>query len=1663
MPDNTGTTTIGTPTTIVTTVVGENAIRSFAASAGQKLTLTVSANSYSEGAFFTIRQPNGSSVTAPFFSTPTGFLDTFAVPVTGTYTIEVDPRAQQTGTATYLLATVPDNTGTTTIGTPTTVVTTVVGENAIRSFPATAGQRVTLSVSANSYSDGAFFTIRQPNGASVTSPFFSAPSGTTQPIALPATGTYTIEVDPRAQQTGTATFLLADAPAALAAPSVVGRATTALDPAESAFITRTLRPTAAAAATDSTPSAATAAAAVVPSLTITVAELLANDRPGPDNESDQTLTVTAVAAGPFTHGTVSFVAGVVTYTPDADFIGTAGIPYTICDDGTTNGQPDPRCSTGSIEVRVTANHPPVVDPQTLTTAEDTPLTLTLTGTDADGEPITFVTAAPGHGALTGTPPVLTYTPAPDANGGDAFRFTANDGKDQSVAATVAITVTPVNDAPVPNPDTVTARAGEPVDIPTATLTGNDDAGPFDERAEHLTVTAVASGAETHGTVALAGATVTFTPEPGFTGTAVVGYTVCDDGTTNGAADPRCADSTLSIGANRTPTAADQSVQTSLTKPLPIVLVANDPDGDVVTYAVVTPPAHGTLAGTAPNLTYTAATGFVGTDHFTFSAADAYGTSAPATVTIVVDDIPSPTLGADTATVRAAASVLVDVLANDTAGSGTLQPSTLAVTAAPATGTATVEAGKIRYRAAAGVSGADTFTYTVCDSGGGCASAAVTVTITDNTVPTATDDAYDVAAGVVLRPTAPGVLGNDTDPDVGDTIQARLGRGVTNGRLLLNANGSFSYTPNGPGIDSFTYHVVDAAGATSPDATVTIYVTGPAGPPVVGNDRYEVEQGRELTIAGPGVLANDDSPNPRLALHVALRRDVANGALLLRDDGSFTYTPAPGFTGIDQFSYVVRDAEGRSSGEAHVGITVTAGGPSTATIGAISPAAGATLFGPTHITLTLVPPAGETVTAWTVSYRRPGSAVLVQLASGVGTAVAADFDPTLVRNGTYAIVARAVTSNGGVMVAEHAVSVEGDYKPGRYATTVQDVAVNSANVPIDLYRTYDSIDRAGGELGAGWRFELADFRIDSNGPLGGGGWSRYTCGSFPFLAACYQTSKPHFVTVTWPDGHVERFRFQPNQGSSLLPTITTAGFVAEPGTTSTLEPTEDGLLMSGQDFLLGDFFSADGIYDPIQFVLTDRTGTKYLVDRRAGLLAITDRNGNQVTLGRGGLDATSGMAMTFGRDADDRITSVEAPGGTIDYTYSAAGDLTRVDYPNGTAQTYTYDADHNLLTVGGDGRVLRTLHYDSSGRITSVTDGNGNTSTLDNDVAGHQSVITDASGQLTTVVTYDDRGDAIRIDRTTGGRTITTGATYDGLGRQLSSTDGLGHTSSQTYDAAGNVTTRTDANGKTTTNTYNALGQLLTTTDPLGHTTTNTYDGRGNLTATTDGTGTTSSTYNADGDLLTTTDALNRTTTRVYDTNGQVVGITDPGGHTTHLTIDDGTGRVTAATDPTGATTTYGYDGKGNLTSITDGNGHTRSATYDRRTTSRRCRTRAARPCAWCTTRPATSRPSRTATARPPRTATTPGRACCPRTSPARARPRSPTTRSAASSAPSTPSPGWPSPTTPPTTCSPRPARRWSPTRCRRRRSRTPTTPPGTSRRCRPPADRRATATTPAQC
>ena len=198
---------------------------------------------------------------------------------------------------------------------------------------------------------------------------------------------------------------------------------------------------------------------------------------GSDPDGD---TITFLTPSDPPHGTLTNFnpnTGAVTYTPDPNYNGPDSFTFKVKD---SNNVESLAAATISITVNP-LNDPPVADAQTgLSTDEDTALPITLTGSDPDGDTITFLTPSdPPHGYLTNFNPntgAVTYTPDPNYNGPDSFTFKVKDSNnvESLAAATISITVNPLNDPPVAD-----AQTGLSTDEDTAlpiTLTGSDPDG-----------------------------------------------------------------------------------------------------------------------------------------------------------------------------------------------------------------------------------------------------------------------------------------------------------------------------------------------------------------------------------------------------------------------------------------------------------------------------------------------------------------------------------------------------------------------------------------------------------------------------------------------------------------------------------------------------------------------------------------------------------------------------------------------------------------------------------------------------------------------------------------------------------------------------------------------------------------------------------------------------------------------------------------------------------------------------------------------------------------------------------------------------------------------------------------------------------------------------------
>jgi len=172
------------------------------------------------------------------------------------------------------------------------------------------------------------------------------------------------------------------------------------------------------------------------------------------NESTQSVTfVVTNNTNPslFSAGPSVSPAGTLTYTPAPNANGSATITIVLKDNGgTANGGQD-TSPAQTFVINVTAvNDAPTASNQTVTTDEDTPRAITLSGSDVEGDALTFViVSGPSNGALSGTGASRTYTPAADFNGPDSFTYKVVDAHGaESAVATVTVNVTAVNDAPV---------------------------------------------------------------------------------------------------------------------------------------------------------------------------------------------------------------------------------------------------------------------------------------------------------------------------------------------------------------------------------------------------------------------------------------------------------------------------------------------------------------------------------------------------------------------------------------------------------------------------------------------------------------------------------------------------------------------------------------------------------------------------------------------------------------------------------------------------------------------------------------------------------------------------------------------------------------------------------------------------------------------------------------------------------------------------------------------------------------------------------------------------------------------------------------------------------------------------------------------------------------
>ncbi|MEX2188554.1 MAG: Ig-like domain-containing protein [Pirellulales bacterium] len=418
---------------------------------------------------------------------------------------------------------------------------------------------------------------------------------------------------------------------------------------------------------------------------------------------------------------------------------------------------------------------------------------------------------------------------------------------------------------------------------------------------------------------------------GFEGTIAFQYRVFDAG---GQPSNAATVTVRVLPFNPAPIAGNDAAVTTFGVPVTIDLLANDvdppPNGSLdpssVTLIQPPPASIGTLSPVVNGVvTFTPASGFAGVATFKYLVKDTSGRASNiATVTIDVGPPPPPlpTATNDVVSVVAGMQVTINLLANDFAAAGAppIDRSSVQITLLPSEGSVSVPdpvTGAVIYASPPGFPGTDIFQYFFRDADGRQSSVA-TVTINVNAQPIALhDEAMTDEEHIVYI----NVLGNDSDPDPDGSLNAaslEITSPPMHGTATVDPSTHLvKYTPTCDfvGLDTFSYRVRDNEGVWSNAATVDVTVNESsdaplANPDVTGtamNTPVLIRPWENDTDADPGDDVDDSSSM------IPFGGGPQHGTLSY-NAGTFeyTYTPNPGFTGLDRFNYFVRDMTGEIS-------------------------------------------------------------------------------------------------------------------------------------------------------------------------------------------------------------------------------------------------------------------------------------------------------------------------------------------------------------------------------------------------------------------------------------------------------------------------------------------------------------------------------------------------------------------------------------------------------------------------------------------------------------------------------------------------------------------------------------------------------------------------------
>ncbi|HWS87495.1 MAG TPA: RHS repeat-associated core domain-containing protein [Pyrinomonadaceae bacterium] len=658
--------------------------------------------------------------------------------------------------------------------------------------------------------------------------------------------------------------------------------------------------------------------------------------------------------------------------------------------------------------------------------------------------------------------------------------------------------------------------------------------------------------------------------------------------------------------------------------------------------------------------------------------------------------------------------------------------------------------------------------------------------------------------------------------------------------VASGPGTVNFTnPNSPattaafsseGVYTLRLTASDSQLSAADELTVTVRPQGTnSAPGVSAGPDQEVRRPDALTLYGS---ATDDGLPAGSSLAVSWAVVSGPGAVTFASPGAARTTATFAAAGTYVLRLTAADTELTSADD--VSVTVydpVTGPPPTVAFGSLAGGAEITeITAPKQITGTVSGGAWRLEYALVEDETAPPQQwqTFASGAGAVSNGLLGTFDPTLLLNGTYAVRLVSTDTSGQTSAASASVVVARQMKVGHFAISFNDLSLPVAGVPVQVTRTYDSRDKRRGDFGVGWTLGISSVRVQKTSPVGAN-W--YETKSFAgLLQFCLESTKPHYVTVTFPEGKVYKFQAVPAKRCQQFQQFSTVQmtFVPVGGTRGTLAPLNGGsVIVAGSvpgPVDLVDINDPSGYYlNPTRFRLTTEDGTSFVLDQKAGIESVSTPAGETLQITRDGITHSSGAGVTFVRDPQGRIAEVRDPEGRSRlYTYDAAGDLESFKDAEGNTTRFAYEAGHFLTGMevrSADGAsVFRPLNnvYEG-GRLVRQLDAEGREIKFEHDLANRREVIRDRLGHPTTYE-YDERGNVVYTKDAEGAETR---RTYDADDNVLTETTAEG-TTTNVYDAAGNLERTTDPLGNVTEYTYNAMRRVTSVKDPLGRVTTTAY-------------------------------------------------------------------------------------------------------------------------------------------------------------------------------------------------------------------------------------------------